>query len=83
MAVEINELVTLLYRYSGRISGTEVLEIYQMLVKLFYIPVFNNLIFTLDHLMVNTAPALAHTVKNIMNVLKKHLTESGFSKSTI
>lgn len=43
MAVEINELVTLLYRYSGRISGTEVLEIYQMLVKLFYkgIQVFN------------------------------------------
>ena len=43
MSVEINELVTHLYRYSGRISGTVVLEIYQMLVKLFYkgIQVFN------------------------------------------
>ena len=36
MAGEINELVTLLYRYSGKINGDVVLEIYQMLVKLFY-----------------------------------------------
>ena len=36
MAAEINELVTLLYRYSGKINGDVVLEIYQMLVKLFY-----------------------------------------------
>ncbi len=43
LVVEINELVTLLYRYSGRISGTMVLEIFQMLIKLFYkgIQVFN------------------------------------------
>lgn len=43
MSVQMNDLVTLLYRYSGKINGNVVLEIYQMLIKLFYkgIQVFN------------------------------------------
>lgn len=43
MSAEMNELVTLLYRYSAKINGNVILEIYQMLIKVFYkgIQVFN------------------------------------------
>ena len=43
ISAQINELSTLLYRYSGKIDGNVVLEVYDMLVKMFFkaIQVFN------------------------------------------
>ncbi|WP_165920989.1 response regulator transcription factor [Muricomes intestini] len=36
ISAEINELATLLYRFSGKTDGNVVLEVYEMLVKMFF-----------------------------------------------
>ncbi len=56
VSAQINELVTYLYRFSGKIDGNVVLEIYQMLVKMFFkgiqtFPISDFKEFTQDNLI--------------------------------